>query len=73
MRTRIGAVATALALAATIPLSAAVAAQDDSVTLTLLHNNDGESSLLPSAVEGVEYGGIARFVTEVENAPPLTF
>ena len=36
-------------------------------TLTILHNNDGESSLLPSEVEGVEYGGIARFVNEVEN------
>lgn len=36
-------------------------------TLTILHNNDGESSLLPREVEGVDYGGIARFVTEVRT------
>ncbi|MGB7449869.1 MAG: bifunctional metallophosphatase/5'-nucleotidase [Ornithinimicrobium sp.] len=36
-------------------------------TLTILHNNDGESSLLPSEVEGAEYGGIARFVTTVRQ------
>ncbi len=36
-------------------------------TLTILHNNDGESSLLPREVDGVEYGGIARFVTEVRQ------
>ncbi|MGD8486437.1 MAG: 5'-nucleotidase C-terminal domain-containing protein [Chloroflexota bacterium] len=64
MRTRIGAAATALALAATIPLSAAVAAQDDGVTLTLLHNNDGESSLAPLGY------GVAEDVTlEVGGAP----
>ncbi|QYJ03143.1 5'-nucleotidase C-terminal domain-containing protein [Nocardioides panacisoli] len=34
-------------------------------TLTILHNNDGESSLLPGEVDGAEYGGIARFVTKV--------
>lgn len=36
-------------------------------TLTVLHNNDGESSLLPSEVDGVEYGGIARFITQVRQ------
>ena len=36
-------------------------------TLTILHNNDGESSLLPTEVEDIEYGGIARFVTEVRQ------
>lgn len=42
-------------------------------TLTILHNNDGESSLLPTAVDtdgdGVEdttYGGIARFQRKVD-------
>ncbi len=35
--------------------------------LTLLHNNDGESELLPEDVEGTEYGGIARFATVVGN------
>lgn len=75
MRTRIGAAATALALAAAIPLSAGGAAQDESVTLTLLHNNDGESSLSPlgyGVAEGVtlEVGGVPAFkaVTEREIA-----
>ena len=36
-------------------------------TLTILHNNDGESSLLPREIDGVEYGGIARFVTQVRR------
>jgi 5'-nucleotidase / UDP-sugar diphosphatase len=42
-------------------------------TLTILHNNDGESSLLPTAadtdsdgVNDAEYGGIARFVRKVD-------
>ena len=36
-------------------------------TLTILHNNDGESSLLPVEVDGVEYGGVARFQTKVNE------
>jgi 5'-nucleotidase len=42
---------------------------DPDFTLTILHNNDGESSLLPSRVEseGVEYGGIARFQRKVDR------
>lgn len=36
-------------------------------TLTILHNNDGESSLLPTEVEGVQYGGIARFQRKVDT------
>ncbi len=36
-------------------------------TLTILHNNDGESSLLPTTVDGVEYGGIARFQRKVNR------
>lgn len=37
-------------------------------TLTILHNNDGESSLLPLVAEdGAEYGGIARFAAKVES------
>jgi 5'-nucleotidase len=35
-------------------------------TLTILHNNDGESSLLPEVVDDVEYGGIARFQRKVD-------
>ena len=37
-------------------------------TLTILHNNDGESSLLPTTGEdGVAYGGIARFQRKVDR------
>jgi len=79
MRTRIGAVATALALAATIPLGAGMAAQDEGVTLTLLHNNDGESSLNTlgyGIADGLtlEVGGIPAFkaVTEREIADART-
>ena len=36
-------------------------------TLTIMHNNDGESSLLPLEVDGVEYGGVARFQTKVDE------
>jgi 5'-nucleotidase/UDP-sugar diphosphatase len=39
-------------------------------TLTILHNNDGESSLLPVEIDGVSYGGVSRFnakVTELRN------
>jgi len=35
-------------------------------TLTILHNNDGESSLLPSVVDEVSYGGVARFQRKVD-------
>jgi 5'-nucleotidase len=41
-------------------------------TLTILHNNDGESSLLPLALDGdgdgleEQYGGIARFTRKVQ-------
>ena len=37
-------------------------------TLTLLHNNDGESKLLPATVAGFgEVGGVARFVSVVDR------
>lgn len=38
-------------------------------TLTILHNNDGESSLLPLVDDdtGIEYGGIARFQRKVDR------
>ncbi|MGF1597210.1 MAG: bifunctional metallophosphatase/5'-nucleotidase [Acidimicrobiales bacterium] len=37
-------------------------------TLTILHNNDGESSLLPTVGDdGVVYGGIARFDAKVQQ------
>ncbi len=39
----------------------------DLFTLTILHNNDGESSLLPETVDGVDYGGIAAFKAKVDQ------
>lgn len=41
---------------------------DADFTLTILHNNDGESSLVPLVDDetGVEYGGIARFQRKVD-------
>ena len=65
MRTRIGGAAIALAFAATIPMSAAVSADMlEGVTLTLLHNNDGESSLAP-----LGYGVDDELTLEVGGAP----
>ncbi len=63
----------AVALAALALLVSTVAlvptalnAQDNGdYTLTILHNNDGESKLLPNADRG--YPGIARFVTALRN------
>lgn len=43
-------------------------AADAGFTLTLLHNNDGESKLLPATIAGFgEVGGVARFVTVVNR------
>jgi 5'-nucleotidase len=64
MRNRIGVTAATLALAATIPLSAGMAAQEGDVTLTLLHNNDGESSLAT-----LGYGVGEESTLEVGGAP----
>ncbi|WP_380165296.1 bifunctional metallophosphatase/5'-nucleotidase [Jannaschia sp. R86511] len=36
-------------------------------TLTIAHNNDGESALTPSVVDGAEYGGVARFASVVDR------
>jgi 5'-nucleotidase len=36
-------------------------------TLTIAHNNDGESALTPSVIDGAEYGGVARFASVVER------
>ncbi len=41
--------------------------EDSGLTLTILHNNDGESSLLPLEIDGVEYGGVARFQSKVDQ------
>ncbi|WP_336922460.1 bifunctional metallophosphatase/5'-nucleotidase [Aquipuribacter sp. SD81] len=36
-------------------------------TLTIAHNNDGESALTPTEIDGGEYGGVARFASVVER------
>lgn len=36
-------------------------------TLTIAHNNDGESALTPSVIDGAEYGGVARFSSVVDR------
>jgi 5'-nucleotidase/UDP-sugar diphosphatase len=35
--------------------------------LTILHNSDAESQLLPTAIGGQDYGGAARFVTAMNS------
>lgn len=57
----------ALTAVATPQASAAPNQNPGGITLTILHNNDGESSLLPTVVDGVEYGGIARFQAKVDS------
>jgi 5'-nucleotidase len=54
-----------------VPVNTAVGGSDVAYWLTVLHNNDGESVLLPRRVEteeGVrEFGGVARFTTLVKR------
>ena len=55
-----------LLVSVTALIPAALNAQDNAAyTLTILHNNDGESKLLPNADRG--FPGIARFVTAMRN------
>ncbi len=66
------ALAAGLAVAATLATTSASAhdtttSTRPAFTLTILHNNDGESSLLPRTVSGVEYGGISRFIGKVDE------
>ncbi|MEL6891097.1 MAG: bifunctional metallophosphatase/5'-nucleotidase [Actinomycetota bacterium] len=42
-------------------------------TLTILHNNDGESSLVPIEVDGASYGGVARFNAKVDELRQESF
>ncbi|HEX9924779.1 MAG TPA: bifunctional metallophosphatase/5'-nucleotidase, partial [Anaerolineae bacterium] len=44
-----------------------VSAQGGEFTLTVLHNNDGESQLLNAGGDIVDFGGVARFATLVDN------
>jgi 5'-nucleotidase len=43
--------------------------------LTVLHNNDGETKYFPQTISGVQYGGLSRFVTLVnqQKAAALSF
>lgn len=59
------AAATVLAAAAT---GTAMAGGEEAFTLTLLHNNDGESKLISASASQPDFGGIARFATVVANA-----
>lgn len=47
------------------PLASATPAQ--AVTVTLMHNNDGESKLINAGSGLEDFGGVARFKTVVEN------
>lgn len=42
-------------------------AQGGSFTLTILHNNDGESQLINAGGDNEDFGGVARFATLVNN------
>ncbi len=42
-------------------------AERPAFTLTVAHNNDGESALTPTVIEGAEYGGVARFSSVVDR------
>ena len=55
-----------LLVSACAAVCAAATAQAD-FTLTLLHNNDGESKLLPLMIDGQPYAGADRFVSVVER------
>lgn len=68
MTTRILRAALAVAMLALLcgaPSAAAKGSKD--FTLTILHNNDGESSLLNAGTGLEDFGGIARFETVVER------
>ncbi len=57
-----------LAPAAAMGLAAGVASAEGEFTLTLLHNNDGESKLISANPSQPDFGGIARFATVVREA-----
>ncbi|HEX6422571.1 MAG TPA: 5'-nucleotidase C-terminal domain-containing protein [Acidimicrobiales bacterium] len=65
----------ALAMVAAAVLSGATASDataqggpDDSFTLTILHNNDGESQLVDAGTGLDDFGGVARFATVLKHA-----
>ena len=54
-----------VAMITTALVSTASAKQDEPFTLTILHNNDGESQLIDAGDE--DFGGVARFATLVSE------
>ncbi|HYZ98049.1 MAG TPA: bifunctional metallophosphatase/5'-nucleotidase [Acidimicrobiales bacterium] len=57
-----------LATAVVAGAPAGEAQPDDSFTLTVLHNNDGESQLINAGSELEDFGGVARFATVLNEA-----
>lgn len=53
--------------AATFALLAQASAPALAASLTILHNNDGETKLLPLTISGQTYAGASRFVTAVNT------
>lgn len=53
--------------AATFALLAQASAPALAASLTILHNNDGETKLLPLSISGQTYAGASRFVTAVNT------
>ncbi|MFK8023596.1 MAG: bifunctional metallophosphatase/5'-nucleotidase, partial [Ilumatobacter sp.] len=69
-RTIAGALSLALGASLAVPIAASADGHEDGppkFTLTILHNNDGESGLIPSDVDGVNYGGVALFQSKVDE------
>ncbi len=69
-RTAVAVLAAVVAMLTTVVATSGASAAGDGepkFTLTVLHNNDGESSLLPLEIEGVSYGGVARFQGKVDQ------
>ena len=58
-------VLTIMALLGATWISAPATAQEDGVIVTILHNNDGESKLLPDEESG--YPGVARFAARMKE------
>ncbi|MEM9564636.1 MAG: bifunctional metallophosphatase/5'-nucleotidase [Actinomycetota bacterium] len=69
-RTVVAVLAAMVAMLTTVVATSGASAdssEEPKFTLTVLHNNDGESSLLPLDIEGVSYGGVARFQSKVDE------
>lgn len=68
----VGAAALSAGLVVGTLAASPVAAKDSKAdapafTLTIAHNNDGESTLLPIEIDGALYGGAARFAAKLDQ------